>query len=208
MSKNYFELKAELARLDNNFDNETNQAARSDILDAMNDVKELIKNYDISDDDLFECTRCRTIADIEDSNEFKKELFCEKCKPINLNTLSNFELNKLFIQSYCMHQTIKYHDQRMTCDIIEISDDTCYFRTESGKEQNFSYMSDAYVHIGKYKLNIQHNKDTITVTSSEHPDIEAISVPMYDRHEKAICYMVIRIFDKYRKKYYVEALEK
>lgn len=208
MSKNYSELQEELKQLNDDFDNETNQAAINDIVDAINKVKDLIENYDISDDDLFQCTRCRTIDDIEDSHEFKKELFCESCKPINLNTLDSFELNKLFIQSYCANQRIQYHDQVKLCDITDIMDSTVYFTTESGKKQNFNYMRHADTHISQYKLNIQHSDDMITVSSSEHPDVEAVSVPMYDNHQKAICYMVIRIFDKYRNKYYVEPIEK
>lgn len=44
------------------------------------DVKGLIENYDLGDDDLFECHSCKKVFDIEISvKSDDKNLYCEKC---------------------------------------------------------------------------------------------------------------------------------
>ena len=58
-NKNYQELQAELVELENALDGENNQEMRSEIEVHIAEVKELLANYDLSDDDLFQCQRFR-----------------------------------------------------------------------------------------------------------------------------------------------------
>ena len=53
---------------------------RSEIEVHIAEVKELLANYDLSDDDLFQCQRCDKVFDIEDSVIYEgDELYCEPC---------------------------------------------------------------------------------------------------------------------------------
>ena len=121
---------------------------------------------------------------------------------INLNNLSNFELNKLVIESYCAGQQITYEPQKQYCDITELMDDTCYFITARGSEQSFNYSLSENVgsFISEYKLNINHDNDNVTVSSSEYPEVEQITLSGLN-YRKAICFIVIKIADRFKKKY-------
>lgn len=129
--------------------------------------------------------------------------------PINLNTLSNFELNKIFITEYCRGQmtTITFEPQRKICDITDIMESKCYFSTSSGSKQNFDYLEKASSHIGEYRLNIKHHgegNNDVTVSSAEYPEVAPVTLPN-GTYQKALCLFIIMMFDRYRKTYVVEA---
>ena len=127
---------------------------------------------------------------------------------ININTLSNFEINKLTMQTYCMGQSINYEDQRAACEFTELPDNTCYFTTQSGSEQNFNYAVGDQIgsFISEYKLNIHHDKKTITVSSADFPDVKPVTLTE-ENYRRVICFMVIMIGDRYKKAYTAEAIE-
>jgi hypothetical protein len=76
----YFELKEEIVELQDALDNETNEDTRLEITRHISAVKELMDNYDLGDDDLFECERCRYVSDIDDSTKVEGGLICLPCK--------------------------------------------------------------------------------------------------------------------------------
>lgn len=121
---------------------------------------------------------------------------------VNLNSLTNFEINKLTIESYCAGQNITFEPQRAICDIMELMDDTCYFTAPSGSKQNFSFALSENVcsFISKYKLNINHTDSSVTVSSAVYPDIEHITLTN-SSYRKAVCFIVIMIANRYSKKY-------
>lgn len=80
MSKNYSELNKDLENLLNDLSYETNPTMIGEIEAAIVAVKEDIENYDLSDDDLFECTSCKQIHDIEDSVNADGKLICTNCQ--------------------------------------------------------------------------------------------------------------------------------
>jgi hypothetical protein len=127
----------------------------------------------------------------------------------NLNELSDFEINELVIKSYCCGQQITYEKQRMTCDIMEMPNDTCYFITASGYHKEFNYATHEQVgsFISEYKLNITHNSDdSVSISSTKHPDIGFITL-YNSNYRKAVCFMVIKIFDIYKKEYVIEDIK-
>tara|TARA_B100000749_G_scaffold266208_1_gene242029 strand:+ start:1738 stop:1998 length:261 start_codon:yes stop_codon:yes gene_type:complete len=77
--KTYRELENELSELQDALDGETNPDTRLDIERHIDEVNTLISDYDISDDDLFECTNCSRIADIDDSHKTEDGLICDIC---------------------------------------------------------------------------------------------------------------------------------
>ena len=80
MSQNYFELQSNLEDLQDAFDNETNDSVANDIHQQITDIKELIEDYDLCDDDLFKCEQCNCIKDIEESNSLGNgHLVCNDC---------------------------------------------------------------------------------------------------------------------------------
>jgi hypothetical protein len=131
--------------------------------------------------------------------------------PINLNTLSDFELNKIFIQEYCRGQmtTITFEPQRSISDIMDIldmKDDKCYFTTSSGSKQDYNYTENACTHIGEYSLNIQFHgegNNCVTISSADYPDLAPVT-STNGNYKKAICLLIIMIFDRYRKSYIAE----
>jgi hypothetical protein len=127
---------------------------------------------------------------------------------INLNTLTAFEINQLVMQGYCFGQQITYEPQREFCDILELMDDTCYFTTASGSKQSFNHALSEQISafISEYKINIAHESDSVTVSSAEQPDIDAVTL-VNASHRKAIAFLVILIFDRYKKAYTVEPLQ-
>jgi hypothetical protein len=78
--KSYAELLKDQEELQNAFDNESNFVTQKDIQANIDEVKVEIENYNLSDDDLFECTKCHVVSDIEDSvSESRGVLICENC---------------------------------------------------------------------------------------------------------------------------------
>ncbi len=77
--KNYRELENELSELQDALDGETNPDTRLVIERHIDEVNTLINDYDLSDDDLFECTKCSHIADIDDSHKTENGLICDIC---------------------------------------------------------------------------------------------------------------------------------
>jgi len=85
-TKNYTELCKELEQLQDELDGENNQEMRTEIEKHITDVRGLIANYDLGDDDLFQCQRCDGIFDIEDSVQPDgDELYCEQCANVIAN---------------------------------------------------------------------------------------------------------------------------
>jgi hypothetical protein len=127
---------------------------------------------------------------------------------INLNDLSDFEINQLVIQNYCGGQQITYHPQRDACDFMDIKDETCYFTTRLGSKQDFNYHLSSQIgsFISEYKLNITHEKNSVTISSFDKPDVEAITITN-SNYNKAVALIVIKIFDIYRKKYVIEEVK-
>ena len=126
---------------------------------------------------------------------------------INLRTLTDFELNKLFVNSHCPGEVMTFEPQRKSDDFLEIMDDTCYFTTRSGRSQNFNFSTDDLLRslISSLKISILHyeeNKD-VTVRTAMHPLIRPVTLANSD-YLKGIAFMVILIADKYNKKYVVE----
>ncbi len=77
--KNYTELTHDLTELQDALDSENNPAMRTDIETQITEVKALIADYDLSDDDLFQCERCPKIDDIENSHRTDDGLVCDTC---------------------------------------------------------------------------------------------------------------------------------
>lgn len=77
---NFYDLKKELTELQDAFDNESNEERRIEIHQHISTVKKNIEDYDLGDDDLFECSHCREISDIEDSVKNESgALVCVNC---------------------------------------------------------------------------------------------------------------------------------
>lgn len=82
MSENsYLKLKRDLEELQDAFDNETNDQTASEIQKHIVEVSALLEkeDYDLSIDDLFKCSCCKSILDIEDSVQVGHALYCEDC---------------------------------------------------------------------------------------------------------------------------------
>lgn len=79
MSKNYQQLKNDLEELENAFDNENNPSTQVDIQRHIAEVKQLLSEYNLSDDDLFQCSACGAVFDIEDSISQNDTLVCISC---------------------------------------------------------------------------------------------------------------------------------
>lgn len=86
--ESYRDLEAALNELINALDNENNPDTRHDIEGHILDVREQMDNYDLSNDDLFICTTCKTVMDIEDSVKIDTELHCTNCKQPQNNDLT------------------------------------------------------------------------------------------------------------------------
>lgn len=80
MSKSFRQLQSDLIELQDALDNESNSETRADIQAHIAEVKQLLENYDLSADDLFECECCHNVYDIEDSiKNDDDELVCALC---------------------------------------------------------------------------------------------------------------------------------
>ncbi len=79
MAKTYFELKSALREANDRKQGKNNQAVLSVIEDEITELEGQIEDYDLSDDDLFECMACHAIAGIETSTKVGDELHCEEC---------------------------------------------------------------------------------------------------------------------------------
>lgn len=75
-NKNYDELQRDLEELLDARDNENNPEMLIHIDRNIDEVRELIEDYDLSDDDLFRCDNCGTVDDIEDSAQIAGKLVC------------------------------------------------------------------------------------------------------------------------------------
>lgn len=126
----------------------------------------------------------------------------KKTPTINLNTLSNFELNKLTVESYCIGQRITFEPQKPACEFTDLMDNKCYFITPSGNKRDFDFALSDHVSgfISKYKINIHHGENNVTVSSTEYPEITQITLEK-TCYRKAVCYIVIMIADRYKKQY-------
>ena len=79
MSK-YFQLVAELEELRGDYNTEFHDDMRREIQDHITHVSQLLGDYDLEEDDLFRCSKCGTVPDVEDSIEVgRHQLFCEIC---------------------------------------------------------------------------------------------------------------------------------
>lgn len=75
-NKSYRELERDLEELLDARDNENNPDMLLHIDRNIDEVRELIADYDLSDDDLFRCDDCGLIDDIEDSTRIDDKLVC------------------------------------------------------------------------------------------------------------------------------------
>tara|TARA_Y100001001_G_scaffold151009_1_gene162188 strand:- start:394 stop:678 length:285 start_codon:yes stop_codon:yes gene_type:complete len=75
----YFELTAHLAALNEALLGDPDYQSRIELEALIDEVKDRIKDYDLSDDDLFECASCSQVFDNDDSNQLNNELHCHGC---------------------------------------------------------------------------------------------------------------------------------
>jgi len=78
--KSFYELNSQLQELTIALENEISQKIRSDIENNINRIRKQISEYDLSDDDLFECNNCQGVFDIKESVRTEKgNYICEQC---------------------------------------------------------------------------------------------------------------------------------
>lgn len=76
---NYYELQSELNSLLDARDSENNPQMQAEIDVHIAEVRGKLNNYPLADDDLFRCSSCQGVFDIEDSIETTKGLCCDGC---------------------------------------------------------------------------------------------------------------------------------
>jgi hypothetical protein len=83
-TQNYTELCSQLEQFQHTLHGEKNQERRSGIEVQISEAKRLIENYDLSDDDLFQCQGCDVLLDIEESIQpHGDELYCSGCAELH-----------------------------------------------------------------------------------------------------------------------------
>lgn len=77
--KTFFELQASLVELQESLGKQADSTMLDGIKKSIANVKALIEEYDLSDDDLFACNHCCGVFDIEESITHDGGLICENC---------------------------------------------------------------------------------------------------------------------------------